>query len=153
MLVSSTQVCHCIGTQRETESDIHQSHQGSLQPEIQGDVWGISRRGADDWWRHYQPHCLLPCHDNRGEILCSMKEQTVNFSQLGQHRLFFSDITLILLPDPEEYAVPRLWNHEGGGMGHLWWNPLHERCRCVQKWWGRNLLEQSWKNIQLLHWL
>lgn len=36
------------------------------------------------------------------------------------------------LPDPEEHAVPRLWDHEGSCVGRLWWNPLHERCRLVQ---------------------
>lgn len=34
--------------------------------------------------------------------------------------------------DPEEHAVPWLWDHEGSGVGRLWRDSLHERCRYVK---------------------
>lgn len=70
------QICHCAGSQGEAESDLHQPHQGSLQPEVQRDVRRVSRCRTDDRWRHHQPHCLLPRHDNRGKkktILCGVE--------------------------------------------------------------------------------
>lgn len=42
-------------------------------------------------------------------------------------------LNVFFVPDSEEHAVPRLWDHERSGVGHLWRDPLHERCRCVQR--------------------
>lgn len=59
-------VCHCTGSPRKAESNLHKPNQGTLQSEVQRDVRGVSGCGADHWRRHHQPHCLLPGHDHRG---------------------------------------------------------------------------------------
>lgn len=85
------QICHCAGSQGEAESDLHQPHQGSLQPEVQRDVRRVSRCRTDDRWRHHQPHCLLPRHDNRGKkktILCGV-ETLLHLLVISYWRVFF----------------------------------------------------------------
>lgn len=54
---------------------------------------------------------------------------------------------LVFLPDPEEYAVPRLWDHEGSGVGRLWRDPLHERCGCVQNTNGTDRRLTNWHSV------
>ncbi len=44
---------------------------------------------------------------------------------------FFSYLMGWFLSDFEEHAVQRVRGYEGGGVGHLWWDPLHERLRWV----------------------
>lgn len=66
------QIRHSTGSQREAESHLHQPNQSPVQSEVQRDVRRVPGCGADDRWRHHQPYCLLPRHDNRGgDSFCS----------------------------------------------------------------------------------
>lgn len=41
----------------------------------------------------------------------------------------FDSVYDVILTDFAKHVIPRIWDHERGGLGHIWRDPLHERQR------------------------
>lgn len=130
------QICNSSVFEEQAEGNLHNSNQGSLQSEVQGVLRGVSRCRAHYWWRHYQPICIMSYYDYRGKSLFFMFSYTHFWILIKQiltipRRKYLCELLelkliYLCLLDSAEYVIQRLWNNEGGWMGCIWRDPLHE---------------------------
>ena len=69
------------------------------------------------WYQKMQPYLIHVCY--LWNINC--------LKYLVLHT--FDSVYDVILTDFAKHAVPRIRDHERGGLGHIWRDPLHERQR------------------------
>ena len=96
---------------------------GPEQPEVPWDARAVSRRWADDWWRHHQPQCILYRHDNRGRYM----HMFVNLERKSIILLYIMcALFFVFITDSKEHVVPWIRGNDDGGsvciIIHRAWN-------------------------------